>query len=206
VSATGRFVIFRLRPPKGSPHHAFWARWDNAVVKGKPGPAVKIELDHPSRRECLAFKRSLNGYAGHWPTHEQDRDRFHIVIVDRGTPVFRGTLSLGLTWAIDFSLVDPDARFQLCTKEGDVIGEIPVAALAEEMIRGARLAKRLMRQGRSRRVAERLALIATAGLGSPSAATIHRPELLPRPRYTRAEKEAMLRRVRRRLRRASLTP
>jgi hypothetical protein len=199
ITSTGRFVLFRLLPPKGLGRRVFLARWDNAAVKGKQGPAVKIEVDHPSRRERLAFKRSLDGYAGHWPTQDRDRDRFSIAIVDRGTLVFRGTLSLGLIWALDFSLVDPGDKFQLCTADGLVVAELPVAALGPTVLRVAKLAKHLVRKGRSKRVTWRLAGIATAGMISASAATIYRPDLLSGPSYTRAEQDATRRRIIRRL-------
>lgn len=199
VTPTGRFVLFRLRPPKGSDRRAFWARWDNAVVRGKQGPAVKIELDHPSQRERLAFKRSMSGYAGHWPTPDKDTASFRIAIVDRGTLVFRGTLSLGLIWALDFSVVDPGDKFQLCTADGLVVAELPVVALGPTILRSAKLAKHLIRKGHSKRAAWRLAGIATAGMIDPSAGTIYRPDLVSGPRYTRAEKDATRRRIIRRL-------
>lgn len=170
VTPTGRFVLFRLRPPKGTGHRGFWARWDNAVVKGKSGPAVKVELDHPLARERMAFKRSLRGYAGHWTVPEPNPGkfhRFHISIVDSGTPVLRGTLSLAAVYALDFSQVSSDATFQL--RLGDVAtGEVPIVALGPSILRAARIAKRLMRQGRSKRVAWRLAAIAMSGSFPPS--------------------------------------
>jgi hypothetical protein len=200
VSPTGHFVLFRLRPPKGCAHRGFWARWDNAVIKGKPGPAVKIELDHPSRRERLAFKRSLDGYRGHWtvPT-SAGKDSYHIAVVDKGEPVLTGTLSLRPVYALDFSLLEPSAKVQICATEDDtVIAEMPWTALGPTFIKFARLEKRLRKQGRSKRVAFRLAMLASPPLPE-SAITVYRPDLLPRRRYTKAEKRIMIRRVARRL-------
>ena len=204
VSSTGHFVLFRLRSPKGCAHRGFWARWDNAVIKGKPGPAVKIELDHPSRRERLAFKRSLNGYRGHWTAPASDGGTtYRIAVVDKGEPVFTGTLSLRLVYDIDFTLLEPDAKVQICAV-GDhtVIAEVQAAALGPSFIKFARLEKRLRKQGRSKRVALRLAMLASPPLPE-SAITVYRPDLLPRllprRRYTQAEKRIMIRRVARRL-------
>jgi hypothetical protein len=197
VTPTGRFVLFRLRPPKGTPHRGFWARWDNAVVKGKPGPAVKVELDHLVARERMAFKRSLDGYAGHWTVPEPDTGKFHISIVDRGTPVLRGALSLTAVYAVDFSQVPPEAKFRL-TLGDDAVAEVSIVALGPSILRAARIAKRLIRQGRSKRVAWRLALIATSGSLPQSSWTLLPPlgsGLLRAPRYTKAEKRAVLARL-----------
>ena len=100
----------------------------------------------------MAFKRSLSGYGGHWTVPEPDTGKFHILIVDRGTPVLRGTLSLAAVYALDFSQVPPDARFRLILGQ-DPIAEVPIVALGPAILRAARIAKRLMRQGRSKRVA-----------------------------------------------------
>jgi hypothetical protein len=200
VTPTGRFVLFRLRPPKGTGHRGFWARWDNASVMGKPGPAVKVELDHPVARERMAFKLSLHGYAGHWTVPEPSPGKFHqfhISIVDRGTPVFRGTLSLAAVYALDFSQVSSDHTLQLCLGD-DPIAEVSIVALGPSILRAIRIEKRLMRQGRPKRLARRLALIATSGSVPPSAWTLLHPlapDLFRTPRYTKAEKRAVLARL-----------
>jgi hypothetical protein len=157
-------------------------------------------LDHPVARERMAFKRSLYGYAGHWTVpapNTSKSQRFPISIVDRGIPVFRGTLSLAAVYALDFSQVSSDVKFQLVL-EDETIAEIPIVALGPSILRAARIAERLMRQGRSKRVAWRLALIATSGSVPPSAWTLLHPlapDLVRTPRYTKAEKRAVLARL-----------
>jgi hypothetical protein len=200
VTPTGQFVLFRLRPPKGSDHPALWARWDNAVVKGRPGPAVKIELDHSSARERLHFKHSLKAYAGHWPVPEPKTGRFHISIIDRGTPIFRGLLSLRLVWAVDFSLLAPGEVTLECFVGEDLVAEVPFEILAPLVIKALQVEKRLRRRGQPARVARRLATLATTGLIDASALTIRRPDLLPRiaRKYTEAETPVMVRRLIRR--------
>ena len=180
ITATGHFLLFRLRPPKRSDHHGFWARWDNTVVKGRPGPAVKIELDHPSARERLAFKRSQKEYAGHWPVHDRDTDLFHVSLADRGTSVFRGVLSAGLVWGVDFSVVRPgEIRFEIL-QEGRKIAELPLHALEAPIIKFLEVQKRERRKGRSRRAARRLALRAAlrGGLIPASAFKFFPPDTL----------------------------
>ena len=90
-----------------------------------------------------------------------------------------------------------DDKFQLVL-EDETIAEIPIVALGPLILRAARIAERLMRQGRSKRVAWRLALIATSGSVPPSAWTLLHPlapDLFRTPRYTKAEKRAVLARL-----------
>lgn len=111
ISETGELVLFRLTPSKGSDWRGFWARWGNAAMKGKPGPAVKIEVAQQSKGEQLAWKRSERGYSGHWTVPLEDGTCR--VAIDRGAAVFRGILSMRLVWAFDAAVADPGMMCQV---------------------------------------------------------------------------------------------
>ncbi len=142
VAPTGRFLLFRLVPRRGSGYRTFWARWDNAALRGKPGPPVKIELQHGRKRERDRFRQGKSGYSGHWAREVPPGGTFEVRVVDRGTLIFEGQLSLALTLRWDAQITSPTRVVLEAYEDGRKIAEVAADLLLPVLLEAANLPRR----------------------------------------------------------------